>query len=201
MTEGRGAEAEQPEGAAAEESGWVHGRDPRDMSQAGLRAMGHAAGAPSTKPLGRVRSPTLTVTAAIIVHQRPDEPTRTPNKSCRWIAEAVVDGRTFTARSRYGVSGELARVLVATGIPDAPMQVHSAGLCGYAAYRSFHEAAKRTYEESATRPVHRVRWVDPAVRAARIIAAFGPKQGVIAPAATPVPPGASVDVAKPSAAA
>jgi hypothetical protein len=70
------------------------------------------------------------------VHQRPDEPTRTPNKSCRWVAEAVVDGRTFTARSRYGVSNELARVLVAAGIADAPMRVHSAGLRGYAAYRS-----------------------------------------------------------------
>jgi hypothetical protein len=118
---------------AEAEEGWVHGRDPRDMSQAELLAMGH-------EPM----SPTLTATSAIIVHQRPDEPTRTPNKSCRWVAEAVVDGRTFAARSRYGISNELARVLVAAGIADAPMRVHSAGLCGYAAYRSFHESAKRT---------------------------------------------------------
>src|SRR5580700_6963878 len=106
------AETEQHEGAAAEESGWVRGRDPRDMSQAELLAMGH-------EPM----SPTRAVTTAIIVHQRPDEPTRTPNKSCRWIAEAVVDRRVFTARSRYGAPNELARVLVAAGIADAPMQV------------------------------------------------------------------------------
>jgi hypothetical protein len=105
-----------------------------------------------------------------------------------WLEECCVVGPAHKGRSavclrvrahlhRCGVSNELARVLVAIGIPDAPMQVHSAGLCGYAAYRSFHEAAKRTYEESATGPMHRVRWVDPAVRAARITAAFGRKQG------------------------
>jgi hypothetical protein len=110
------AETEQHEGAAAEESGWVRGRDPRDMSQAELLAMGH-------EPM----SPTRPVTTAIIVHQRPDEPTRTPNKSCRRIAEAVVGGRVFTALSRYGAPSEFARVLVAAGIANAPMQVHSAG--------------------------------------------------------------------------
>jgi hypothetical protein len=91
---------------------------------------------------------------------------------------------TYRLRSRYGAPNELARALVAAGIPDAPMQIATAGLRGETTYGSFHEAAKWTYEESATKPLHRVRWVDPAVRAARITAAFGPKQGVKPSAAT-----------------
>src|SRR5882762_4423710 len=121
----------------------------------------------------------------IVVHQRPDEETRTPGKSCHWIAEGMVEGRVFTARSRHGAPNELARALVAAGIPDAPMQIATAGLRGETTYPSFHEMAKWTYEETATRPLHRGRWVDPAVRAARITAAFGPKQGLSAPAAIP----------------
>jgi hypothetical protein len=41
------AEAERPQGAAAEESGWARGRDPRDMSQAELLAMGHEPMSPT----------------------------------------------------------------------------------------------------------------------------------------------------------
>jgi hypothetical protein len=78
----------------------------------------------------------------------------------------------------------LARQLVAAGIPDAPMAAAHRGLRGETTYRSFHEMALWTYEETATRPLHRVRWVDPAVRATRIAAAFGPKQGVKPSAAT-----------------
>src|SRR5438132_7769823 len=102
----------------------------------------------------------------IRVHQWPEEETRTPNKSCRWVAEAIVDGITYTARSRHGAPNELARQLVAAGIPDAPMVAAHCGHRGETAYRSFHEMALWTYEETSTKPLHRVGWVDPAVRAA-----------------------------------
>jgi hypothetical protein len=122
----------------------------------------------------------------IHVHQWPEEATRSPGKSCRWVAEAIIDGITYTARSRHGAPNELARVLVAAGIPDAPMAVSHGRLRGETTYRSFHEIALWTYEETATKPLHRVRWVDPAIRAARITAAFGPKQGVKRSGANPV---------------
>jgi hypothetical protein len=38
----------------------------------------------------------------IAVTTWPDEATRTSNSACVWIAEATVEGRTYTARSRYG---------------------------------------------------------------------------------------------------
>ena len=114
----------------------------------------------------------------VIVHQRAEEATRTPGKSCYWIAETIIDGRTFTARSRRGAAKELARVLAAAGIPDAPMHVHTHGIRGCLTTSSFHEAAIWTYEEAAATQLHRARWVDPAVRQAQIDAAFRPKQGV-----------------------
>jgi hypothetical protein len=48
----------------------------------------------------------------IVVQQRPDEETRTPGKSCHWVASTIVDGVTYRARSRRGAPNELARVLV-----------------------------------------------------------------------------------------
>jgi hypothetical protein len=44
---------------------------------------------------------------------------------------------------------ELARVLVAADLPDAPLEVHLAGRPGHALYRSFHRAALDTIEENA----------------------------------------------------
>jgi hypothetical protein len=35
----------------------------------------------------------------IIVYQRREEGSRTPSKSCAWVAETSIDGRDFTARS------------------------------------------------------------------------------------------------------
>jgi len=66
----------------------------------------------------------------ITVHQRPLEATRTANKSCKWVAEAIVNGRTYTATSRIWPANDIARQLVAAGVPDAPMQVYTAGLKG-----------------------------------------------------------------------
>jgi len=48
-------------------------------------------------------------------------------------------------------------------------------------WKSFYRAAGFTYEESMTKPVHMVRWRDPAVERAQIAARTAPKQGVKAP--------------------
>src|SRR5829696_5269440 len=94
----------------------------------------------------------------IRVHQRPLEQTRTATNSCRWQAETIVAGVTYTASSRRGAVHALARVLVEAGIEDQPMQVHAEGLAGFMTYRSFHRAAERTIEENATTPVRTVRY-------------------------------------------
>ena len=86
----------------------------------------------------------------------PDEGTRTPNSACVWIAEATVDGRVYTARSRHGATNELARQLAAAGLADRPMVIRHRGLAGALSYRSFHAAAKWTYKEG-DRPLRRVR--------------------------------------------
>src|SRR5215472_13563745 len=97
----------------------------------------------------------------IIVHQRPLAATRSANKSCKWIAEAIVNGRTYTATSRMAPANEIARQLVADGVPDAPMQVYMARLKGCLIWRSFHKAAGYTFKENAHTPVKRDRWEAP----------------------------------------
>jgi hypothetical protein len=86
----------------------------------------------------------------IIVTMKPDERSRTPDKSAIWTAECVVDGRQFTAQSRNGASCELARVLVAAGIADRPMVVYQGSLSF--TWKSFHAAARQTYKEG-TQPL------------------------------------------------
>jgi len=61
-------------------------------------------------------------------------------------------------------ANDIARQLVAAGVPDAPMQVYTAGLKGCLVWRSFYSAAERIYRESATEPVRPVRWIDPTVK-------------------------------------
>ena len=136
----------------------------------------------------------------IVVHQRPLEETRTANKSCKWVAEAIVNGKTYTAVSRMAPANDVARQLVADGIPDAPMQVYTEGLKGCLVSRSFYRAAGYTFRESATKPVHQARWVDLAIARAQFSATTEAKQGVKAPAGTPVAPKASGAV-EPAAAA
>ena len=87
----------------------------------------------------------------------PDEGTRTPNSACVWIAEATVDGRVYTARSRHGAPNELARQLAAAGLADRPMVIRYRGFAGSLSYRSFHDAATWTYKEG-DRPLRRVRY-------------------------------------------
>ena len=52
-------------------------------------------------------------------------------------------------------------------------------------WKSFYRAAGFAYEESMTKPVHMVRWRDPAAEAAQIAARKALKQGVKALPATP----------------
>jgi hypothetical protein len=84
-----------------------------------------------------------------------DEATRTPNSACAWVAEAMVDGRMYTARSRHGAPNELARQLVAAGIADRPMVIHYHGVAGTMSWRSLHAAARWTYSEG-DQPLRRV---------------------------------------------
>ena len=137
----------------------------------------------------RSRRPAWTkfIDEPIEVHQRADETSRTPNKACYWIASAMIDGEQFIARSRYGAVNELARQLVAAGIPDAPMFVYTAGLRGFATIPSFHRAANWTYEESAGVPLHRIPYARRAAarERARSIGVEAPKQGVSGPGGSP----------------
>jgi hypothetical protein len=80
----------------------------------------------------------------IAVTCRPEEATRTPSSACVWVAEATVDGRTYTARSRHGAPNEAARRLVAAGIGDRPMAIRYRGLAGTMTWRSLHAAATWT---------------------------------------------------------
>jgi hypothetical protein len=121
----------------------------------------------------------------ITVHQRPLVETRTPGKSCKWLGDAIVNGRTDTANSRMAPTNDIARQLVADGVPDAPMHIYTAGMKGCLTWPSFHRAALFAYEETATKPAHVVRWRDPAAETAQITARKAPKQGVNAPATTP----------------
>jgi hypothetical protein len=57
----------------------------------------------------------------VTVHQRPLEKTRSAGKSCKWVAVAIVNGRTYTATSRMAPANDIARQLLADGVPDAPM--------------------------------------------------------------------------------
>lgn len=85
---------------------------------------------------------------AIAMHQWPDEPTRTPENNCLYEGETVLDGQRYSARSRRGAPFALARVLVAAGIPDQPVQVTHQGLRGHLSYHSLHRMAELTIEES-----------------------------------------------------
>jgi hypothetical protein len=121
----------------------------------------------------------------ITVHQRPLEETRSANKSCKWLGEAIVNGRTYTATSRNAPANDIARQLVADLAPDGPMQVYTAGLKGCLVWRSFYRAAGYTFEENDRSPVKRRR---PRLSQDEQGVPTGPKQGVNAPAAPEASP-------------
>ena len=82
---------------------------------------------------------------------------RTPEKGSKWRAEATVNGQTFVGVSRNGATCELARILVAAGLPDDEMELYTAGKLALT-IRSFHRHAQRTYREGPNEPLHSVRW-------------------------------------------
>jgi len=88
-------------------------------------------------------------------------------------------------------ANDIARQLVADGVPDDAMHVHTEGLKGGLIWRSFHKAAGITIEETITKPVHVTRWRDPAAETAQITALVARKQGVKSPIGTRVAPGLS----------
>ncbi len=97
----------------------------------------------------------------IKMRQWPVEGTRTPGKSSIFEAECEIDGRCYSARSRHGAPNELARLLVSVGIADQPVEVSHAGIRGCITYRSLHDLARWTYQESSAVPLRRVRWKPP----------------------------------------
>ena len=100
-------------------------------------------------------------------------------------AVCEIDGIPYSARSRSGASNELARVLVAAGIPDQPIEARDrrSGLKALT-YRSFHAAAKWTYREGAATLLQRVRYQEfPGLPESEAHAA--PREGEPMPAGCP----------------
>jgi hypothetical protein len=94
----------------------------------------------------------------IVLHR--DRP-RAPRKGAWWRAVAIIDGLTYQARSRSGAAYELARQLVAAGVPDQPAVVHQPNVAGFLRFISLHRMATRSLEENATTPVRDRRWSPP----------------------------------------
>lgn len=115
--------------------------------------------------------------AAVSVRMWPEEDTRTPEKFCFYTAETQIDGVTYRGRSRTGASNELARVLVAAGVPDAPMHVEQVGIAGHLVWKSFHKAALWTYEETATKPLRRIPYAEVEAGRERLRARRGAVEG------------------------
>ena len=95
----------------------------------------------------------------ILVNQYMQPDSRTQNNGSAWIAEAMVDGKLYSARSRHGAPMALARELVAAGVGDQPVRVSTDGVAGHLTYRSLHRMAGRTIVESATKSVRDQKWV------------------------------------------
>ena len=90
-----------------------------------------------------------------------------------WEAATEFDGNAYSAASRHGAPQALARVLVAAGVPDQPVEVHSEvclfddgrtirteELKGGIRCSSLHAMAGRTFNEG-DRPLHRTRYTAP----------------------------------------
>src|SRR6266404_2045893 len=139
--------------------GRANRRDPSRLEGARIAVSKGAWGRARTRVSGRDTSAVAVILddrmTPITVTTWPDESTRTPNSGCAWIAEATVEGRVYTARSRHGAPNELAPQLVAAGLAERPMVIRHAGLAGTLAYASFHATAGWTFNEG-DRPLRRV---------------------------------------------
>jgi hypothetical protein len=80
----------------------------------------------------------------IVIHQRADEAGRSPDRPCYYDAEANVLGQSYTVRARYGACHDLARELVAAGIPDQPVTTIHQPQGWRIGYPSLHRMALRT---------------------------------------------------------
>jgi hypothetical protein len=94
----------------------------------------------------------------LVIHQWPDEATRTAENNCVYEAEAIIDDKRYSARSRRGGPFALARLLLAAGVADQPVLVTHAAMRGQMRYGSLHWMAEQTIEESARKPVHGTRY-------------------------------------------
>jgi hypothetical protein len=105
----------------------------------------------------------------IHIQQRPVPRSRTQTGSL-WEASTEIDGKTYSATSRHGAPQALARVLLAEGVADMPVEgrsevcvfdngteIRTEQLRGCIRYRSLHTMAKTTFEEG-DRPLHRARF-------------------------------------------
>jgi hypothetical protein len=99
----------------------------------------------------------LTIKTGVIIRQHPLEDC-TPENSCSYLAETEIDGQRYEAKSRRGAAHELARALVAAGIPDQPVRLTHEGLRGEMRYPSLHRMAGQTYVEGRTTILHRARY-------------------------------------------
>ena len=107
----------------------------------------------------------------ITIIQQPLQETRTPENSCLWLAECMVGGRHFEARSRRGAPAELARTLVAAGVPDQAVVVDAVVgghlRRGALTYRSLRRLAGWTWTEG-DRPLQCVPYRSPSEWVARL---------------------------------
>ncbi len=103
----------------------------------------------------------------IAITQRADEASRSPDRRCYYVASAEVDGIAYAARARYGAANDIARQLVAAGIPDQSVIARTMPQGWELGYHSLYRLATRTVSEGPTRPLHEHRWIDPAVAFSR----------------------------------
>lgn len=104
----------------------------------------------------------------ITITQVADEASRTPDRPCYYDASAIVDGVEYKARARYDVTHDIARQLVAAGVPDQPVVTIQLPQGWKVSYRSLHKKAKYTVAEGASHSVHVERWRDPVEAFARL---------------------------------
>jgi len=70
-----------------------------------------------------------------------------------WRASCVCDARAYDATSRNGATTALARILVAQGVPDQPVQVYDQGRKTLF-WPSLHKMAVWTYSDEGRRRWH-----------------------------------------------
>jgi hypothetical protein len=73
------------------------------------------------------------------------------------VRALIAVGAEIEARSRSSATHALARKMVDAGIADQPVEIWRNGRCALR-YRSLHEMAKWTIEESATVPIRVARF-------------------------------------------